>query len=204
MFRTRRGNPERRSSWSLMHFLWIALQRIGIAFASQRILQDAKACGTTQDVDAARKLSANANLAAAFLADRRIPEAQHAATGALTAVQRIKCLSADSHEKARIIKLMDSILRLRGNSEVQYPKPNGRGYELYPVGTHVRIATEDDLREFMATWKFHHPLEEAQVDFAGHISTVSHVSYYHGGDVLYQLRDTAPYTWHESCLSPVT
>jgi hypothetical protein len=32
------------------------------------------------------------------------------------------------------------------------------------------------------------------------VSTVSSIGFYHGGDVLYQLRDAPRYTWHDACL----
>lgn len=56
------------------------------------------------------------------------------------------------------------------------------------------------MRHFKATWKYHHPLEGPQFQFAGLITTVAGIGYYHGGDVLYTLRDTGAYTWHEGCL----
>ncbi len=53
--------------------------------------------------------------------------------------------------------------------------------------------------QFMAAWKFHNPLTVDQIPFAGLETTVSEISYYHGGDALYQLAD-APGIWHEQCL----
>jgi hypothetical protein len=73
--------------------------------------------------------------------------------------------------------------------------------ELYPVGTRVRVATEDVLRKFTRpAWKFHHPLQPEQLEFANEISTVSRVNFYHGGDVLYHLENSGDYWWHELCL----
>jgi hypothetical protein len=70
----------------------------------------------------------------------------------------------------------------------------------FPAGCVVQVADQAALRHFKATWKYHHPLEESQFRFAGMITTVSGVGYYHGGDVLYTLRDTDGETWHEECL----
>lgn len=70
----------------------------------------------------------------------------------------------------------------------------------FPVGTRVRVADEAELRAFKQSWKLHHPLRVSQLRFAGLVSTVSDVSYYHGGDALYTLADTGSYIWHEPCL----
>lgn len=78
-----------------------------------------------------------------------------------------------------------------------YPGPYK---ERFPSGCVVQIADETALRDFKATWEYHHPLEESQLQFAGLITTVRGIGYYHGGDVLYTLRDTGGYTWHEECL----
>ena len=75
--------------------------------------------------------------------------------------------------------------------------------EAFPCGTAVRIADLSALRSFRESWKQHHPLEEDQLAFAGGAAKVTNVSFYHGGDVLYQL-DAAPGTWHETCLRPFT
>ncbi|MGA8325761.1 MAG: hypothetical protein WB757_06725 [Candidatus Cybelea sp.] len=85
----------------------------------------------------------------------------------------------------------------------QGPQPNpfpGPYKERFPAGCIVQVADEAALRHFKATWKHHHPLQESQVRFAGMMTTVSGIGYYHGGDVLYTLRDTDGETWHEECL----
>jgi hypothetical protein len=69
----------------------------------------------------------------------------------------------------------------------------------FPIGTRVRIADLKELARFQADWKFHHPLEPEQLEYAGQIALVSEVTYYHGGDPLYSLEDV-PGTWHEQCL----
>jgi hypothetical protein len=69
----------------------------------------------------------------------------------------------------------------------------------FPVGTKVRIASPDVLKSFMRTWKYHHPLQPQQLEFAGRIGEVKKVYFYHGGDELYELEDM-PGVWHEVCL----
>ena len=72
--------------------------------------------------------------------------------------------------------------------------------EKHPVGARVRVETREHLESFRAHWAFHHPLEPAQLEWAGHSARVAQVGYYHGGDVLYQL-EGVPGIWHEDCLS---
>jgi hypothetical protein len=74
------------------------------------------------------------------------------------------------------------------------------GYqEKYPIGTAVRIASLDRLQAFKRDWKYHHPLQDVQLPFAGTIDKVRTVGFYHGGDVIYHL-ENAPGTWHEEIL----
>jgi len=83
------------------------------------------------------------------------------------------------------------------------PEPNpypGPYNERFPIACPVEVADADTLNNFKAAWKYHHPLDAEQLHFAGLITTVSSIGYYHGGDVVYQLRDTGPYTWHDACL----
>jgi hypothetical protein len=70
---------------------------------------------------------------------------------------------------------------------------------VYPMGTHVRVADRPFLEGFLATWKYHHKLRPEQLEYAGKESTVEKVSFYHGGDQLYDLKDI-PGIWHEQCL----
>lgn len=72
--------------------------------------------------------------------------------------------------------------------------------EDFPVGSLVVIASRELLEIFKKEWKYHHPLQEEQLGFAEHQAEVVSVGYYHGGDVLYWLRDI-PGVWHEQCLS---
>jgi len=71
----------------------------------------------------------------------------------------------------------------------------------FPRGTAVRVADLSDLQAFRDTWKLHHPLSSEQLSFAGRATTVSDVSFYHGGDVLYELAGIPGY-WHEVCVRP--
>ena len=72
--------------------------------------------------------------------------------------------------------------------------------EDFPVGTKVRIVEKEKLQEFLRTWQYHHKLGREQLDYAGRIAEVEKVSFYHGGDVLYELRGVSG-IWHEQCLS---
>lgn len=65
----------------------------------------------------------------------------------------------------------------------------------YPVGTVVKIADREILEEFVRAWKWHHPLRPEQLEFASRVATVADVTFYHGGDELYQL-DGVPGQWH--------
>jgi hypothetical protein len=73
--------------------------------------------------------------------------------------------------------------------------------EDFLVGSKVCIADARQLQEFQLTWKFHHNLNPEQLAYAGQIAEVEKVSFYHGGDVLYELYGI-PGIWHEKCLGP--
>ena len=72
----------------------------------------------------------------------------------------------------------------------------------YPTGSPVKIAKQGALEEFMRTWKYHHPLQPEQVEFAGRIGEVESYGFYHGGDELYKV-EGIPGTWPEVCLELV-
>lgn len=78
-------------------------------------------------------------------------------------------------------------------------RQNGPYREDFPVGTLVRIRNAEVLRDFYYSWKLHHPLSLDQLGFFGRVSTVKGVSFYHGGDELYELADV-PGIWHEQLL----
>jgi hypothetical protein len=71
----------------------------------------------------------------------------------------------------------------------------------FPDGTKVRIAPRVLLDVFLRDWKYHHKLDPGQLSYAGSIAEVQSSSFYHGGDVLYILKDI-PGIWHEQCLEP--
>lgn len=71
--------------------------------------------------------------------------------------------------------------------------------EEFPAGSTVKIVDAEELRQFAKSWKFHHPLQPEQVEFAGEIAEVEEIGFYHGGDELYRLRGLPGY-WHEQCL----
>jgi hypothetical protein len=75
--------------------------------------------------------------------------------------------------------------------------------EKFPIGAKVRITDARRLHEFQQTWKYHHKLSTEQLTHGGDICEVEKVGFYHGGDVLYELRGL-PGLWHEQCLGPVT
>ena len=76
---------------------------------------------------------------------------------------------------------------------------NGPYREDFPAGTKVRIRNVEFLENFRRTWRLHHPINAEQVCFAGRVSIVEGVSFYHGGDELYTLKDV-PGIWHQRLL----
>jgi len=72
----------------------------------------------------------------------------------------------------------------------------------FPEGSRVQIADRTFLENFLATWKYHHRLEPAQLDYADRDAVVKGVAFYHGGDQLYTLGGI-PGIWHEACLRPL-
>lgn len=70
----------------------------------------------------------------------------------------------------------------------------------FQTGALVRVADRAALDDFARTWKFHNPLQAAQLEFAGHIAKIISSGMYHGGDMLYQL-EGVPGIWHEQLLS---
>ena len=71
----------------------------------------------------------------------------------------------------------------------------------FPPGTSVRIVAAPILEQFVASWRYHHPLLPAQLAYAGAAATVANVSFYHGGDQLYELVGI-PGIWHQQNLTP--
>ncbi|PYV86496.1 MAG: hypothetical protein DMG90_21045 [Acidobacteria bacterium] len=75
--------------------------------------------------------------------------------------------------------------------------------EQFPVGSRVRVKLRSFLEQFQREWKYHHPISNEQLDFAGVTDKVKGAAFYHGGDILYTLCET-PGTWHEKCLQTAT
>jgi hypothetical protein len=76
-------------------------------------------------------------------------------------------------------------------------------HSAYDAGEYVGIADIDTLLAFQRSWKWHHPLSDDQLAFAGKQHHITGVSYYHGGTPLYEIAGT-PGFWHETCLSDPT
>jgi len=74
--------------------------------------------------------------------------------------------------------------------------------QAFPLGTRVRIADRAALEEFAAKWRFYHRLHPEQLACGGREAMVVKVSFYVGGDAVYQL-DGIPGTWPEQCLRAV-
>ena len=73
----------------------------------------------------------------------------------------------------------------------------------FPIGTRVRILDKPDLELFSRRWAYHHPLESEYFQFGGREADVVNVTFYHGGDELYELSGV-PGVWHEECLRTAT
>jgi hypothetical protein len=71
--------------------------------------------------------------------------------------------------------------------------------EAFPAGTKVRIADQAFLKDFAATWKYHHKLQPEQLAYAERVAKVKGVAFYHGGDPIYTL-EGIPGVWLEQCL----
>jgi hypothetical protein len=72
----------------------------------------------------------------------------------------------------------------------------------FPAGSAVQVIDRVPLERFRETWRYHHPLSESQLRFAGLTAVVDSVSFYHGGDESYELKGLEG-IWHEECLEPV-
>jgi hypothetical protein len=77
-----------------------------------------------------------------------------------------------------------------------------RPYEAdFPKGSKVRIKSREFLEQFQRTWKFHHPIEDFQLQHAGQVVKVDSIGYYFGADELYTL-ERVQGIWNECCLEP--
>ena len=66
-------------------------------------------------------------------------------------------------------------------------------------GVSVKICPRTELENFLRTWKLHNKLQPDQLAYGGAKATVEKSFMYHGGYVLYQLKDV-PGIWHEQHL----
>lgn len=69
----------------------------------------------------------------------------------------------------------------------------------FPEGSSVRIKPREALDDFLRTWKYHDPIKDFQLKYAGQIAIVRSVGFYFGGDELYTL-EGVPGIWNECCL----
>ena len=72
----------------------------------------------------------------------------------------------------------------------------------YREGAVVRVASRPTLEAFFKNWKLHHPLQRAQLEYAGQPAKVLKSYMGHGGDILYEL-EGIPGIWHEQCVEAV-
>ena len=70
----------------------------------------------------------------------------------------------------------------------------------FKEGDRMRIADHAALAVFLRTWRYHHKLQPEQLAFAGTVAEIESTGIYHGGAVIYKVRDL-PGMWHEKHLS---
>jgi hypothetical protein len=73
--------------------------------------------------------------------------------------------------------------------------------ERFPVGTRVQIVQYDALKLFMNTYHLHHALVAEQLRYAGLLTDVTAVGFYHGGEPVYTLDHAGDFGWLEACLT---
>jgi hypothetical protein len=78
-------------------------------------------------------------------------------------------------------------------------KTKGLNVAEFEVGSQVRIADRAFLESFLEAGQYHNELEPEQLQFADRVAAVQSVSFFHGGDEIYQL-EGIPGVWHEECL----
>lgn len=78
-------------------------------------------------------------------------------------------------------------------------KTKGLNVAEFEVGSQVRIADRTFLESFLEAGQYHNELEPEQLQFADRVAAVQSVSFFHGGDEIYQL-EGFPGVWHEECL----
>jgi hypothetical protein len=78
-------------------------------------------------------------------------------------------------------------------------KTKGLNVAEFEIGSQVRIADRAFLEAFLEAGQYHNELEPEQLEYADRVGTVRSVSFFHGGDEIYQL-EGIPGVWHEECL----
>jgi hypothetical protein len=73
-------------------------------------------------------------------------------------------------------------------------------HEAFPKDSTVKIADRAFLENFLQTWMLHNKLKPGQLNYAGLVTAVESVGFYHGGDELYKLKDVSG-IWHKQCLN---
>lgn len=66
----------------------------------------------------------------------------------------------------------------------------------FEAGDMVQIADRLALDQFLQSWKFHHPLQREQLEYARKVAQVAQALMYHGGDIMYVL-EGVPGIWHQ-------
>jgi len=77
------------------------------------------------------------------------------------------------------------------------------GLAKFATGDRVKIVSKAALEDFFNSWKFNNPLEANQLAFGGSTARVEEVRMYHGGYIIYRLRNL-PGLWHERLLVPIS
>ena len=78
-------------------------------------------------------------------------------------------------------------------------KTKGLNVAEFEVGSQVRIADRAFLEAFLEAGQYHNELEPEQLEYADRVAAVQSVSFFHGGDEIYQV-EGIPGVWHEECL----
>ena len=78
-------------------------------------------------------------------------------------------------------------------------KTKGVNVAEFEIGSQVRIADRAFLEAFLEAGQYHNELETEQLEFADRTAAVKSVSFFHGGDEIYEL-EGIPGVWHEECL----
>jgi hypothetical protein len=72
-------------------------------------------------------------------------------------------------------------------------------HEAFRVGEKIRIKSKEYLLNFKKSWKYHNNITNDQIEYGGQEVYVDRIGAYHGGNLLYELKDV-PGVWHEQLL----